>query len=378
MPRHPERSNADKLHSIKSAFANFYDTHNYQRVTPTSIIPSTDSSVVYVGATISVLKPLLGEDLPASGVHLAQPCLRTQNKSIFYDDSENIEYNSFFHNCGTLSPPDDLGNVTGLAVEFLENLPGMNIDRLLVRVSSRDDDLIQSITATGKYIPIDLDSRPPSYYRWTYGEDGINGRGLTFAIQHTDDGAYRDIGNVIVMSKDSVPLAVEWGFGIETLLSRINNQSLPLEASIISDVLTYDPNNEVQAKYSDTLAAVCEMYKAGVQPGKSGSAYLLKDYLKGLSYLGRRLRLTREDSITAASTYMTITDNDLSRERMIENMSTWLERHDQRIAKLLDRVLKIGNVEEALQQVEKAGYWRNELGIHPDEAKSLIREHLGE
>lgn len=90
-------SNGDKIRSLESRFKEFYSKKGYEEVPPVSIYSGVDKSVNFIGSTISVLKPLLDTGIPETGVFMNQPCLRTQNMRVFYDDEASIEYNSYFH-----------------------------------------------------------------------------------------------------------------------------------------------------------------------------------------------------------------------------------------------------------------------------------------
>ena len=369
-----ERNNLDQIQSLERLFKNHYTQAGYKEVLPVSINSGIDKSVNFVGSTISVLKPLFHEGVPAPGVYMNQPCLRTQNMQIFYNDDANIEYNSYFNTSAVLAPPEELDSVTRNAIEFISKLPEDTLDRLVVRAASDDEDLLGAIHASGFKGYIEIDGREDAYYHWKYGDPGVSGRGLTLAVTSRNDEHYRDIGNIVVMEKNGMPAAVEWGYGSETFLSRVNDTVQPLESSTISDSFPYE--HGLKAKLSDALAATIEMYCAGVTPADKGGRFILKEYLRGLSYLKRRTGLDTDELHQYGILYMHSRDYDTQTElRVMTAIQVWIESYEERVERFANIAGRYvlnseGYVTSSDTHVDAL---RQKQGIHIKESQKIIK-----
>lgn len=372
-----ERKNLAQIQSIEKLFSDHYSQAGYEEVLPVSINSGIDRTVNFVGSTISVLKPLFHEGVPASGVFMNQPCLRTQNMRIFYNDDIDIEYNSYFNTSAVLTPPNELNSTTHHAIDFISKLPENTLDRLVVRVSSDDIDLIEAIRLSKFEGQIEIDGREDSYYHWGYGDEGVFGRGLTLSVISPSDGQYRDIGNIVMMEKNGTPTAVEWGYGSETLLSRINDTTQPLESSVISDSFPYEQGS--RAKFSDALAATIEMYCAGVTPADKGGRFILKEYLRGLSYLRRKTEVSADDLYQYGLLYMRSRGYDSETESYTMNaIYTWIESYDKRVerfASVAGRYI-LNASSDAVKDDDYLDTLRQRQGVHIKESQNIISSFI--
>lgn len=333
----PDVSNGDKIRFLESRFKEFYSKKGYEEVPPVSIYSGVDKSVNFIGSTISALKPLLDTGIPETGVFMNQPCLRTQNMRVFYDDEASIQYNSYFHTSAMLIPGHKLEEATHDAIEYLGSFPDDTEDRLVVRLSSQHQDLAAAVVNSGFTGDIKFDERDDDYYKWVFGKAGWTGRGITLAIKTQDRSQYRDIGNVVVMEKDGQPLAVEWGYGSETLLSRINDHEQPLESSVVSDVIQFKPG--LSAKLSDALAATLEMYRSGVTPADKGGRFILKEYIRGVSYLRRKLGVDIDELVSSGTLYLEAAGYESEDVRSsVSSFRSWLEAYETRVESFTNAV----------------------------------------
>ncbi len=292
---------------------------------PEPVASRRDPTVHFVGSTITPLKPLfLQASIPTEGVCLVQPCIRTQNEKSLYDNSAFPEYNTFFHIVGGIAPVDQAARVAKDSVDYFVHGLGVDKSRLLIKLHSADTDLIHAVDTGNSEIPTVLDTHTDSYYRWKYGIPGVQGRGLTYAILQ-NDGLYKDIGNIIVMEGHGYTPAVQWGYGVETSLARIYSLPQPLAASLISSVIEY--KGGLTAKYADTLAACLEMFRVQVLPDNVGRGRMLRNYLKGLSYL-RRLLGTGVEQLTQQARAYVQYGNELHLTDLLVN---YIQHHENRL-----------------------------------------------
>jgi len=269
-------------------FNSYYSSKNYKCAKAEKILSNIDPSTIFIGSTISPLKKYLNNTIPVCGLSIIQPCIRTQKSDYFYNNDKILEYNSFFIQAGILSSANNYERICDESIEFLTKIIGIDKKLIKVKINRNDADLY-CYWKRQSTIKIEVNSHTNNYYRWNYGIDQIIGKGLTYAIKKDGANIYRDIGNIIIIYKKRKKIAVEWGFGIETLISRIYNLPKPQSASKICDILPF--REGLQEKTMDTLVTAIEMYKLGIKPGMGRERHLLKTYLKGLDYLRRKLNI---------------------------------------------------------------------------------------
>ena len=256
---------------------------------PVPSVPVTrgDSTAHFVVATITpFMSGLLSQTLTPPGSFIVQKCLRTQNVDLS-KTAPPPEYMTTFEMCGTISPSDCAPAVARQSLDLLRDKYGIKQSDLRVRASSADIGLYEGLKHQG--VSVETDSRPESYYRWGYGRDGVSGRGITWAIRSSERLEFRDIGNVVMIRHNNVDTAVEFGFGIETLVSRMRGLVRPLTAAKISEVIPFTEGD--MEKLADLLATSATMIHEGVVPGKNGQGKELKKHLRALSFWTKTLKI---------------------------------------------------------------------------------------
>ncbi|MCZ2336958.1 MAG: hypothetical protein LC127_01940 [Chitinophagales bacterium] len=86
--------------------------------------------------------------------------------------------------------------------------------------------------------------------------------------------------------------AYEFGFGLESLLSKLYGFERPMEASLVSAAVPYKKG--LQEKIIDVLMATVVIYHEGIEPGRGKERHVLKRLVKGLSFLRRKMDLSLE------------------------------------------------------------------------------------
>lgn len=283
---------------IKDGFSSFYRRHQYEKVPEAPILAKYDDTVIFTGATITPFMPILREGVKTSGVWSVQPCLRTNNVATAYDENNFPEYMSYFTMCGTLTPPHKGDETVREALSLLTETYQIPKQDIIVRASSRDKDLTKVLITEVK---VEENTMPPSYYDWKYGRDHINGRGITFAIRGGNRRDFRDIGNIVAVTVNQEIAGYEFGFGVETLLSRIYGLSKPIDVSTIYQATKFQDSK--YEKFMDLLAASVVMYQNGIEPGMGKEKHLLKSHLKALSFWQRKLNISLDDVKNIVDSY---------------------------------------------------------------------------
>lgn len=246
-------------------FLRQYHDSDFEIVSSVPVSCRIDKSVFLVGSTISVLKQHLLAKKPIPHRVLIQPAIRTQNLLPMErgEDTQSI-YGSFFLAMGTLAPYESLALTTEIACNYLCSQLNCCRYNLLLRVSATDSDLLQICRHVGA---MEIDTQPLSYYRHHYGlaDQGIFGRNFNIAIPAR--GEHRDVGNIIVIERHGVPIAVEFAMGMSTLLTHLYRLPHTMLGNVVADVLPMENWKEYQL--GDCLSVVGCLQQEGVKPRSS-------------------------------------------------------------------------------------------------------------
>lgn len=277
---------------ISDKFSQFYVKRGYQYVKPEGILPKDDNTVIFTGATITPLKRFLQEGVPQPGLVMVQKCLRVKRLDEMFDIDKYPDWTHYFTMCGTLSAPGRIEDLSGEAYDFLTDELKINPKNLQIEASSKDRDL--SAHWVEKGVKVEEDAHPDEYYRWQYGIPGVYGRGLNIVLRHDANDTYRDLGNVVsVENSDDKTIAFEFGFGLESLLSKMHGFKKPMEASTVCSIVPYEEG--VKEKLLNALVAAIVIYHHDVQPGKGRERHVLKKLVKGVSFLRRKMGISIEE-----------------------------------------------------------------------------------
>lgn len=121
---------------------------------------------------------------------------------------------------------------------------------------------------------------------------GVSGVGVTFAIVQSN-GMSMDIGNIVEVQLNDRTLGYEFGFGVETFISRKLNLQSPFRASLIVEPIKNASSSDEQVR--DLLAASLAMVQAGVQPGSGRQASVLRKSMRSAVSIGRKIGLSFEE-----------------------------------------------------------------------------------
>lgn len=269
---------------VINIFKEHFSSRGYAEHCPSSIISTVDDTVLFIGATISIFKPyLIYGEIPDSGFYVVQRCLRTRNILHAYEDDIFPEWGSYFHGIGTISNPNKLHEVCSDAWEFLHKKLGIEQKRIVIRISSRDSDLLEYWSSLKDGPIIEIDKKDIKFYRHQFGLNGITGRNLNFALKQKS-GEPGDIGNLILIEKQSTEaLGIELAFGVSTLLCRAFQVDHPIQTSIISNI--YHFKKGFQTKLADSLVVSVILLREGLRPVASNRGRILRAYIQSISYL---------------------------------------------------------------------------------------------
>lgn len=280
--------------ALQNSFNEFFLKSGFIKLPTVSIISANiDPTVDFIGSSTNVFKDYLIDrenrprrDIPKPGSFLYQPKIRTQNGNAFYTDKP-IDLLTYFVGGGILMPPHSYKQICNITTEFLLSL-GLKASDLTVKMFSGHPELIAFWKDKNSHdLPYELVTENENEYLWDYGEPGLTGRGVIFAVKSGADNKPKDFSTLTVINHFGKEVGVEWGFGSEVLLSNFYDLPHPISYSSISEVNPYILEQQDGVKLADTLTACVSMLDAGLSYEKKdrarGSNVLIK-YMKALSY----------------------------------------------------------------------------------------------
>jgi len=377
----PEKFNRNELLSdlefVRESYVEFFLRNGFSRHTSVDIIAKeTDPSVFFIGSTISPLKHFyLDNEIPQNGVVIAQPCIRTHNMKNLYTDNPN-KGNTFFNLIGGLAEGNKFKDVCAISLKYFNEELKIPRDRIFARASSLDDDLIENLKTLYKCPELEIDGRKSSYYRWRYGIKGVTGRGIALAIRNTENrNNSMTLGNVIMMESSDHPSAIQWGYGIESIVSGFYSKEKVIEGSLISQVVPYEKS--MLPKFADALVAVIEMYNLGLKPDNKGEASYLRGYLKGLAFWAKRLKIDEISLRDYVIKYCKL-KNVVSPEKFFDEIIKEMNFHNKNVNKL-EAYLKtahsaVNKENKKFSQLIKQ--LSNKYRINPEEVNIILNAFL--
>lgn len=275
-------SNKRELDTLTAHFTAMASKFGFIHAPPTPLL-SDDETLLFANSTIAGYKQHLIEGrLPSPGFSIVQECIRNQNLKSIRNWGEELEYMSCFTQLGVLGCPESLPQILEFITHYLASISDR--EHLLCRVS-RSLALYELVTRNVDAWQVETDGRSPDYYRWQYGLEGVKGVGVTFAILDQRQGGYRDIGNFIEISNGDGVLGYEFGFGRETLDSRLRGLDSPFESCLLQGYLDVCNQPYLKRKILDSIMLAATLCAIGVDEATLKCASILRRAMNDLFYL---------------------------------------------------------------------------------------------
>lgn len=359
--------------SITTLFLDFYKEREYQIIDQGNVLEDGDNSVIFTGATITPLKGYLETGVPFPGIGLVQKCLRTKRLDEMYDLNSFPEWTHYFTMCGILSAPNRIGELTDEAFVLLTEKLRIPKGNLAIESHSFDRDLSQPWREKG--VEIQEEAYQSENYRWKYGIPNLYGRGINILLKDTRNNTFRELGNIVnIENQDGKPIASEFGFGLESLLSTLYGCKKPMEASSISTIVPYQEG--IQEKLLDALTASIVIYHQGIEPGKGKEKHVLKRLVKGLSYIRRNMGVSVERIVEIGNRFEEIEFGDYRScgDKLAEGILSYenqLEKFDSYSSNQLHALLLRG--EERQKLSDKLRRVGSNMGILPVDVEETLK-----
>jgi hypothetical protein len=314
-------NNKRELDTLIANFTSTASKFGFIQAPPTPLL-SDDPTLLFTNSTIAGYKQHLVEGrLPSPGFSIIQDCIRNQNLKSIRNWDEDLKYMSCFTQLGVLGCPKSLPRILEFITYYFASIS--NREHLLCRVS-RSLALYESVNRNVEAWQIETDGCSPGYYHWQYGLEGVKGEGVTYAILDQAVGVYRDIGNLIEISTSSGVLGYEFGFGVETLDSRLRGLDSPFESCLAIDY--FDMGNEpfLKRKVLDSLMLAAMLCAIGVDETTLKRASILRRVMNDLFYLAYLCQLEPQLILAIGREYLRA--KGMAEKNFIRNFSSFERR----------------------------------------------------
>ncbi len=248
------------------------------------LISYHDKTIRFTNSTTSVLKPLLEEGVPTPGVFLIQPAMGQQGRIAWQKDKILGPYASYFNSLGTLQPPDFLQVSALSGYDFIRDYLQVDPKNIVVKIYAEDEDLIKAFTDQSISILIDADPAKAADYRHRYGMYNLSGRNANYSI-YDNSGILKEVGNLTLIERECVPIAVEVSYDSTTLLSATMQLEHPILAlpasSILSDVDAFGQGKITNEGliFADSLNVSMALILDGLGPSSRGRGRNLRNFI---------------------------------------------------------------------------------------------------
>lgn len=272
--------NAVQLDTLKTEFSRYFRFQQYDHFPSLPIVSNEDPTVQFVGSSTNVFKKLLlaGCDRLAFTI---QPCFRARNSYELLDEHSPFKWGSLFTMFGTIGGPDTYSQQCNDIFCFLTEVIGFRVNQLCLQAHPADHHLLQN-WGNIQGLALEIGEQPETYYRWKYGEENISGKGVSLALISPRSGKPCELGNIIEISRQDQPIAIEMGFGLECLLTRFEDKDHTIEKHRLASLFSLADNH--WRKYADSIMVSMTLIQNGVKPNARGQGRVLREYIKGIVY----------------------------------------------------------------------------------------------
>lgn len=277
--------------TIAPDFFKHFEGLGYEHLPAQHIVPEDDPTLVFTNSTICLCKSQLKEGVIARpGYYMQQPSLRFQNLKF-----GGTKYLCFFQMLGIVFSPSHYQETVEELWQYLTNVLGVEPERWVFLHSELTSSFSKPwLNKAGT--SEEMDTYDHDYYRWHYGLDeyGVKGTGITFSVRQ-ENGIAEEVATLIQITKHDEVIAYEFCFGVEVMISAIENEPAVHCASFISKAMPFHDTPESR-RLQDSVATLTALYRYGVKVGcQNNPNAIAKKVMKQLRCLAESMQLREED-----------------------------------------------------------------------------------
>lgn len=316
-----------KSSEIRECFLKFFEKHNHEIVTSSSLVPANDPTLLFTNAGMVQFKEVFlgGESRSCNRATSSQRCVRAGGK---HNDLENVGYtarhHTFFEMLGNFSFGDYFKkDAIAFAWEFLTEILKLPPSRLWVTVHESDDEA-ENIWINEIGIDPSRLSRLDEDNFWQMGDTGPCGPCTEIFWDHGPDvpggppgsenddlDRYIEIWNLVFMQYEKSadgkmnPLpkpSIDTGMGLERISAVMQGVHSNYEIDIFKDLINAtakvtgckDKNNDSLKVISDHIRSCSFLILDGVTPSNEGRGYGLRRIIRRALRHGNKLGIKEE------------------------------------------------------------------------------------
>ena len=316
-----------KSSEIRECFLKFFEKHNHEIVTSSSLVPANDPTLLFTNAGMVQFKEVFlgGESRSCNRATSSQRCVRAGGK---HNDLENVGYtarhHTFFEMLGNFSFGDYFKkDAIAFAWEFLTEILKLPPSRLWVTVHESDDEA-ENIWINEIGIDPSRLSRLDEDNFWQMGDTGPCGPCTEIFWDHGPDvpggppgsenddlDRYIEIWNLVFMQyeksadgkMDLLPKpSIDTGMGLERISAVMQGVHSNYEIDIFKDLINAtakitgckDKNNDSLKVISDHIRSCSFLILDGVTPSNEGRGYVLRRIIRRALRHGNKLGIKEE------------------------------------------------------------------------------------
>lgn len=248
--------------------------NNYKILTPFSLNSRDDITLDFVNCTICGAKQNISNNIIGENYILTQPCLRNNHIDILKDTNKKTNYMGYFTMIGGYCYINESDNwiekfnaIVLKQFTFFKTLYNDNYIKLTIPIQYKDflpltDETKEKLLNNNcEIIYSDKDEKN---LKWKYGIDDVIGYGTRWEIMSSKNELI-NCGNDIILFKNNRAIGIDFGSGLETLVSVLTGEKSLLYSNVVcSDLIKiFAKQNVNNEKLIDSLTALLciEYYK---------------------------------------------------------------------------------------------------------------------
>lgn len=308
-------------------FKEIHKKYWFKEINDIPVSSDVDKSVILIWSHISVLKQyfLSWNFWDNNGLVIKQECIRTHNLSHIFNDDIIPKWWSCFTSLWSISHPKWLITSCELLFSYLINKLNIPIDNILIRVNSKDNDLINAIYKSNYIWKVEFDTKPETYYRHKLWLWDIKWRNFNIALRHGNTEIFNDIWNIIVIEDDNKIYTTEIALWLNVILMEIywlDNifQTTPIEKY-------YSINENLHPKLKDCIISSLHLLNEWIKPIASNNKWrILRKYIRWILYFTKKMQLDINSIIQICSNYENDCFKNNTWTNIIKEYILWYEK----------------------------------------------------
>ncbi len=254
----------------------YYKTYNdYIIESPTGLEDKHDITLDFTNCTICLAKENILKEKIGNNYVVCQPCLRNNNFQELSDVNKELNYMNYFTMLGgyhyiknNSQKEEEFNKIVKRQYKFLKEVS--NGSKIRLTIPSQFEKYLKLSKETMTKIKsdnnlIEYQENELLNLKWKYGIDGIIGYGTRWEVQNIN-GEYVNCGNDILLYKNNRAIGIDFGSGLETLVSLLNGEkNLLYSNKVCSDkVKKFCSGNAIKEKIVNALVSLicCKYYKS--------------------------------------------------------------------------------------------------------------------